>query len=513
MKLKHRPFVLIILDGWGYREQSDYNAIAAAHTPNWDTWWANCPHTVLTGSGECVGLPEGQMGNSEVGHMHIGAGRIIDQDLTRINKAINHHEFCQNPVLSKTIETTIAKGGNLHVLGLLSPGGVHSHEDHIQALIDCAAAQGLKNIFVHAFLDGRDTPPSSAETSLKNLDTQLKKLKCGSIVSIVGRYYAMDRDNRWDRIQKAYELITNGKAEFHAMDALSALKAAYERGETDEFVQPTSIYKTHPITIEENDCVIFMNFRADRARQLTRAFVETHFDHFSRQKIIPLKNFVTLTSYDKNFPVEVIFPPISMSNSLGEYIAHLRLKQLRIAETEKYAHVTFFMNGGREKPFTGEDRTMIPSPKIATYDEQPSMSAPEVTQHLITAIRSRRYDLIICNYANADMVGHTGNFNATVAAIECLDRCLGEVMTALQSVGGEAMITADHGNAEFMHDDITGQPHTAHTTEPVPLLYIGRPAKVLQDLGVLTDIAPTLIHLMGLPVPKEMTGHCLFETT
>lgn len=513
MSAPPKPVALIILDGWGYREQTAANAIAAAHTPNWDKLWRENTHTLISGSGRCVGLPSGQMGNSEVGHLNMGAGRVVHQDLTRIDMAIANGEFNSNPVLVNTIKKTIAAGKAIHILGLVSAGGVHSQEKHIQALISLAAKLHATKIYVHAFLDGRDTPPRSALTSLDNINKTCQSLSCGQIVSIIGRYYAMDRDKRWERTQQAYNLITAGIAEYDAPDALTALQLAYARGENDEFVKATSIHASDspPVTVTAGDAVIFMNFRADRARQLTHAFIDKNFVGFQRPSFLELSDFVTLTEYDSTFNVAVAFPPVRLKNILAEYLSRQGLRQLRIAETEKYAHVTFFFNGGIEIPYPGEDRVLIPSPHVATYDLKPEMSAPELTARLVQAIQNQQYDVIICNFANPDMVGHTGNFAATVKAIEAIDLCLGKIIAALQKIGGEALITSDHGNAELMFDDQTGQPHTAHTCEQVPLIYFGRKATVVKSNGILADIAPTLLYLMDLPIPSDMTGRPLFE--
>jgi 2,3-bisphosphoglycerate-independent phosphoglycerate mutase len=513
MPTKPRTLALIILDGWGYREEQHANAIAAAKKPVWDNLWQHYPHTLISGSGRCVGLPEGQMGNSEVGHLNMGSGRIIHQDLTRIDAAIASQAFFTNPTLTTVFSQAKQSGKAIHVLGLLSPGGVHSQEKHFLALLELAAQQECSRIYFHAFLDGRDTPPISAKASIEALQAKCQQLQCGQIVSLIGRYFAMDRDNRWERVQQAYELLTDGKALYEAPDAITGLLAAYARGENDEFVSATSIHAPDqpPITIADGDSVIFMNFRADRAREITRAFIEPHFTGFTRHQCPKLQAFVTLTEYDPTFPVQVIFPPERLTHILGEYLSELSLRQLRIAETEKYAHVTFFFNGGVEKPYPGEDRVLIPSPKVSTYDLQPEMSAPELTDRLVAEIKKQYYDVIICNFANPDMVGHTGNFPATVKAIETIDTCLEKIITALKEVQGEALITADHGNAEIMFDDTTGQPHTAHTHEQVPLLYVGRPAKITTHKGILSDIAPTMLYLMGLPKPSEMTGKSMVE--
>lgn len=507
-----RPLALIILDGWGYREEVHANAIAQAKKPNWDALWQDYTHTLISGSGKCVGLPEGQMGNSEVGHLNMGAGRVVHQDLTRIDLAIENGEFFSNPVLTEALRHTVQTKKALHILGLLSPGGVHSHEEHIIALVKLATQLNVTDVYLHIFLDGRDTPPKSAEASLNHLVKNCETLQCGKVISLIGRYYAMDRDKRWERIQKAYDLLTLGACEYQATTPLQGLQQAYERGETDEFVKATSIHdsNTAPTTIQEGDTIIFMNFRADRAREITRAFIDYDFTGFNRTKW-PSVNFVTLTEYDATFKTPIAFPSISLNHIFGEYISSLGLRQLRIAETEKYAHVTFFFNGGIEKPFPLEDRILIPSPKVATYDLQPEMSAFEVTDQLVAAIKSAFYDVIICNFANPDMVGHTGNLSATIQAIETIDNCLGKITSALKSAGGEAIITADHGNAELMFNEKTQQPHTAHTHELVPLIYMGRKAKITKSTPTLSDIAPTLLYLMGLQKPSEMTGQALLQ--
>lgn len=511
--LQHSPFILMILDGWGYSENTNGNAIKAANTPNFNDLWQNYPHTLLSASGLDVGLPPGQMGNSEVGHLHIGAARPVLQDLTKIDLAISSGEFFQNKNLLETIQQTKAANGVLHIFGLLSPGGVHSRNTHIEAMAELAAKQGLQNFYVHAFLDGRDTPPKSAAESIQSMERKLHDLGCGKIASISGRYYSMDRDKRWDRVIVSYDMLTLGEAPYHAINALTALEEAYARNETDEFVKPTAIHAKdeNPITIKDGDSIIFMNFRSDRGRELSYAFTDPTFNGFVRKATPKLTTYATLTEYAADLKVKVIYPPTDLTNVLGEVISNNKLTQLRIAETEKYAHVTFFINGGREQPFPGEDRILIPSPKVATYDLQPQMNAPEVTEKLLTAIQSNKYDVIICNYANPDMVGHTGNFDATVTALEAIDKCLGEVVTTLQQIGGEMIIIADHGNAEQMLDTSTKQVHTAHTTNPVPCIYVGRSATMLKSLGKLIDIAPTMLYLMGLDTPKEMTGEKLLE--
>ncbi|MBD3654627.1 2,3-bisphosphoglycerate-independent phosphoglycerate mutase [Kangiella sp.] len=504
-----KPMALIILDGWGYSEDPTDNAIMAAHTPNWDKYWQQYSHTLISGSGTDVGLPDGQMGNSEVGHLNLGAGRVVYQDYTRISKAIVDGDFFDNQALVAAIDKAVAQNKAVHLMGLLSPGGVHSHEEHFHAALKLCHQRGAKKVYIHAFLDGRDMPPRSAEASLKLMQQVCEQQGVGRIASIIGRYYAMDRDNRWERIEEAYQMLTEGKAAYQANDAVAGLQAAYERDENDEFVKATTIGE--PAIIEDGDSVIFMNYRADRARQLSKTFVNDDFDGFVRKARPQLADFVMLTEYASDIPASVAYPPIAMTNVLGEHLMKLGKKQLRIAETEKYAHVTFFFNGGREEPFAGEDRKLIPSPQVATYDLQPEMNAAMVTDHLVEVIENQSYDVIICNFANPDMVGHTGNFEATVKAIEALDVCIGRIVEALEKVGGEALITADHGNAEKMADASTGQAHTAHTNEPVPLLYIGRSASVKISDGVLSDLAPTMLSLMGLPIPEEMTGRPIFE--
>ena len=512
MPKRPRPLALIILDGWGYREDPEANAIAQAKKPHWDQLWQQYPHMLISGSGRCVGLPDGQMGNSEVGHLNMGAGRIVHQDLTRIDLAISDRQFFNNPVLTNAIDQAIASKKAIHIFGLLSPGGVHSHERHLLAMIELLAEHQATRVNIHAFLDGRDTPPRSAMASLTTLMERCQYLHCGKIASMIGRYFVMDRDKRWERIQKAYELLTEGKADYYAPDPMTALQEAYHRGETDEFVKAITIHEKNdpPETVKEGDTVIFMNFRADRAREITRAFVDPSFDGFER-KVWPKVNFISLTEYDNTLSSKVAFSPEPLDNILGAYLSELGFKQLRIAETEKYAHVTFFFNGGIEPPFPGEERILIPSPKVATYDLQPEMSAYELTDQLVAAIQSEKFDVIICNFANPDMLGHTGNLTATIQAIEVIDTCLGKIIAALESVGGEALITADHGNAEIMFDHHTHQPHTAHTTELVPLLYVGRKATFVKTQGLLSDIAPTMLALLDLPSPKEMTGEPLIR--
>ncbi|MBN1684290.1 MAG: 2,3-bisphosphoglycerate-independent phosphoglycerate mutase [Gammaproteobacteria bacterium] len=513
---KKHPIILIILDGWGYREETKFNAIAAANTPTFDDLWRHYPHTLLHACGKYVGLPDDQMGNSEVGHLNLGAGRVVYQDLTRISHAIETGIFFKNPVFIKAIDDCIRNDNAIHIFGLLSPGGIHSHEEHIYALIRLAEMQGAKKVYIHAFLDGRDTPPKSAQQYIEHLENMIQKIGVGQIISLVGRYYVMDRDNRWDRVEKAYDLFTEGKADYHAFSAVEGLNIAYGEGEADEFVKPTSIHPKNqkPITVNDGDCIIFMNFRADRAREITRAFTEKNFTGFARKRTIHLSSFICLTEYDSTFNLPIAFPPERLTHILGEILAENGLCQLRIAETEKYAHVTFFFNGGIETPYKGEDRILIPSPKVATYDLQPEMSAPEITEKLVAAIKSQKYDVIICNYANCDMVGHTGNFKAAVKAVAYLDICLKKIVQASKEVDGTVLITADHGNAEYMFDPQIKQPYTAHTKNPVPFIYVGQNAqmtKITTQEGALCDVAPTILHLLGLPIPKEMTGEILIK--
>lgn len=506
------PVLLLILDGFGHREDTDSNAILAARKPNWDRLWDDYPHTLINASEKYVGLPSSQMGNSEVGHLNIGAGRVVYQDLSRVDVSIDDGSFFTNPALLEAVSAAQENRSALHIMGLLSPGGVHSHESHILAMLELAARQGLKNIYLHAFLDGRDTPPRSAAQSLKLLQEKCEALGVGQIVSITGRYYAMDRDNRWERVQPTYNLLTLGSAEFSAPNALLGLEQAYARDESDEFVKPTAIIPQGEAarTIQDGDAVIFMNFRADRAREITRALTDPSFKEFQRALLPKLSSFVTLSRYGDDFDLPCAFAPEGIHNGFGEYVSGLGLKQLRIAETEKYAHVTYFFNGGREPPYAGEDRILVPSPRVATYDLKPEMSAYEVTDKLESAILSRQYQAIICNYANGDMVGHSGNMAAAIQAIETLDICIGRVIKAMLSIGGEVIVSADHGNAEQMEDRVTHQAHTAHTMNPVPFLYIGRKANLSSE-GALRDIAPSMLTIMGLPQPAEMSGHSLIH--
>lgn len=505
---RKKTLALLILDGWGLREDAPDNAINAAHTPVLDKLYENAPWTEVNGSGMAVGLPDGQMGNSEVGHVNLGAGRVVYQDFTRISKAIADDTFEQNQVLLDAIEQANQAGGRVHILGLLSPGGVHSHQEHLFAMARMAVKQGANDVLVHAFLDGRDTPPRSAQASIDAFEKVFKETGKGRIASLCGRYFAMDRDNRWDRVERAYNLLTQSKADFYCDTASEALQSAYERDESDEFVQPSWIGEQSPI--RDGDSVVFMNFRADRARELTRAFVETDFSQFQRQAHPALSSFVMCTEYAADIKAPVAFPTESLSNVLGEWLAKHDKTQLRISETEKYAHVTFFFSGGREDEFQGEKRVLIPSPQVATYDLQPEMSSKELTDALVEAIDSGEFDVIVCNYPNGDMVGHTGNFDAAVKACEAVDSSIGRVLEALARNQGECLITADHGNAEQMADHETGQSHTAHTSMPVPFIYVGREADPIKD-GRLSDVAPTILHLMGLPQPEEMTGKTLMQ--
>ena len=507
-----KPLVLIILDGWGYSESDESNAIKQAHKPNWDKLWDNYPHTLIWGSGTEVGLPEDQMGNSEVGHLNLGAGRVVYQEATRLSNAISTGSFFDNPVLCEAVDLAAREGKAVHILGLLSDGGVHSHINFIAAMVELAARHGDEKIYLHAFLDGRDTPPKSALQYIESMEETFTRLGKGRFASIIGRYYALDRDHRWNRVKETYDLVALGKAGHNAQSAAAAVNAAYERGESDEFVKATAICPEGmpPVTIEDGDVVVFMNYRADRARQITRSLIEETFSGFERERVPALGSFVCLTQYNAKFETPVAYPPQTLENVFGEYISGKGYRQLRIAETEKYAHVTFFLNGGREKPFDGEDRILVRSPDVSTYDLQPEMNAPEVTKQLVAAITGGQYDFIICNYANPDMVGHTGNLPATVKAIEALDACLGDVIAAVTKAGGEMLITADHGNAEQMANAETGQAHTAHTFNPVPFVYMGRPGK-LAATGALSDVAPTMLYLKNIPIPGEMDGESLVD--
>lgn len=512
--MRKEPLVLLILDGFGYREEVEHNAIQNAHTPVWDELWTTRPRTLIETSGLAVGLPEGQMGNSEVGHITLGAGRVLYQNFTRINKAIDDGDFQTNAAYCNAIDGAIQTGGAVHILGLLSQGGVHSHEDHINAAIELAAQRGANRVYLHAFLDGRDCPPRSAKPSLEKTQALFEALGVGRIASIIGRFYALDRDNRWDRVAMAYKLLTQASAPYNAGDAISGLEAAYQRGENDEFVSATCIGDVHSDStqINDGDAVIFMNFRPDRARELTHALVDgDDFDGFERSVVRDLSHFVMTTEYEASLAQRCAFPSVPIVNSLGEYLSNHQKRQLRIAETEKYAHVTFFFSGGQETLYDGEERILKPSPNVATYDLQPQMSAHEVTASLVKAIKSDTFDVIICNYANCDMVGHTGSYSAAIKAVETIDSALDEVLRALAEVGGEALVTADHGNVETMFDDKINQPHTQHTTLPVPFVFVGERDLLLASGGSLADVAPTMLALLGLEQPDEMTGRSLVE--
>jgi 2,3-bisphosphoglycerate-independent phosphoglycerate mutase len=504
-----KPVMLLILDGWGHRDDPADNAIAQANLPNWRGLLATQPHTLIHTSGLRVGLPEGQMGNSEVGHMNLGAGRVVYQELTRIDKAIADGEFQHNPALLGACRAAREADGTLHLIGLLSPGGVHSHEAHIHAMIRMAAAEGVPRIALHALLDGRDMPPQSAAPSIAAAQAVCDGLPGARIASVGGRYYGMDRDKRWDRVQRAWEAIVHADSPQHADSAMAALDAAYARGETDEFVAPTVIGEGAPIV--DGDAVVFMNFRADRARQFVACLSRDDANGFDRGRRPALSHLVCLTEYAADLPVEVAFATDSLTQTLPELVAGAGMTQLRIAETEKYAHVTFFFSGGVEAVYPGEERILVPSPKVATYDLQPEMSCPEVTAKLVEAIRAQRFDLIVCNIANPDMVGHTGVMAAAVRAAEAVDAALGAVVGAIREVGGELLITADHGNLEMMRDPDTGQPHTQHTTGPVPLVYVGPRATRLAEGGALCDVAPTLLDLLCLPRPEAMSGRSLLR--
>ena len=510
--MKKRLVTLVILDGFGINRQNDGNAVAAAHKPNLDSYFREYPNTIIHTSGMDVGLPRGQMGNSEVGHTNIGAGRIVYQELTRITKSIEDGDFIEKRELVDAMENCRRNGTKLHLYGLLSDGGVHSHNTHLYALIEMARKFGLKDVFVHCFFDGRDVPPDSAKGYVEELEAKLKEIGVGSIASVMGRYYAMDRDNRWERVKLAYDAMVLGQG-LTAGSAGEAVAESYAREEFDEFVKPTVILKDGKptATIGENDSIIFFNFRPDRAREITRAFVDPEFNGFERAKGFFPVHYVCMTQYDKTMPnVSVAFKPESLVNTFGEYISQKGLRQLRIAETEKYAHVTFFFNGGVETMYEGEDRCLIPSPKVPTYDMKPEMSAYEVTEEVLKRIDSRQYDVIILNFANCDMVGHTGVFEAAKAAVEAIDECVGRIVEAVRAQDGILLITADHGNAEQMLDYENGGPFTAHTTNVVPLIGIGIGDRKLKE-GRLADLAPTMLELLGLEKPAEMTGESLLD--
>ena len=509
--MSKKPYALIIMDGFGVNERHEGNAIFSANTPNIDKYLAECPHSIVHASGMDVGLPEGQMGNSEVGHTNIGAGRIVYQELTRITKSISDGDFFENEALTKAIENCKKNRSSLHLMGLLSDGGVHSHINHLYGLLELAKKNNIENVYVHAFLDGRDVPPSSGVNFVKQLVEKLRELEIGKIASVMGRYYAMDRDNRWDRVEKAYNAMVLGEGNKET-SAVSAVEKSYNEDITDEFVVPTVITDNdgNPVgKISEGDSVVFFNFRPDRAREISRTIVDEDFNGFERKYFNTF--FVCMTQYDASMPnVDVAFKPEGLEDTFGEYISKKGLRQLRIAETEKYAHVTFFFNGGVENVYDGEDRALINSPKVATYDLQPEMSAFEVTEEVVKRIKSGEYDVIILNFANCDMVGHTGVFDAAVKAVETVDTCLGKTIDAILEMGGVALVTADHGNADQMVDYDTKEVFTAHTTNVVPLVLIGENDIKLKN-GRLADLAPTMLDLMGLDKPEKMTGESLLE--
>ena len=504
-----KPVILMILDGFGVGLEAEKrgDAIKAAKKPNIDKLFAENPVTKIGASGLDVGLPDGQMGNSEVGHTNIGAGRIVYQELTRITKSMEDGEFFENEALLKAVDNAAQEGKALHIMGLLSNGGVHSHNTHMYAIVELAKKKGVKNVYVHAFLDGRDVPPTSGKDFVEECANKLKEIGLGKIATVMGRYYAMDRDNRWDRVEKAYSAMVYGEGN-KACCPVKAVEESYANDVTDEFVVPTVCEEN--ATVKPGDSIVFFNFRPDRAREITRTFVDPEFKGFERKNgFFPL-TYVCMTQYDASMPnVEVAFKPQSLKNTIGEYISNKGMTQLRIAETEKYAHVTFFFNGGVEQPYEGEDRILVKSPAVATYDLQPEMSAYEVTDKLVAAIKTGKYDMIILNYANCDMVGHTGVFEAAVKAVEAVDECVGKVVTAIREMDGVALITADHGNADKMIDT-DGSPFTAHTTNLVPFCVVGYPCE-LREGGRLADIAPTMLKIMGLPQPAEMTGESIIK--
>ncbi len=504
---KRRPVMLVVLDGWGWREDRANNAVLQAKTPTFDRLWATCPHGFLRTSGKDVGLPDGQMGNSEVGHLNIGAGRVVMQDLPRIDDAIASGEIAKAPAVTGLIAKLKASGGTCHLVGLVSPGGVHSHQNHAVALAKILTDAGIP-VAVHALTDGRDTPPQAAAGYLKTFTAALPA--SAKIATVIGRYYAMDRDKRWDRVSKAYDSIVSGEGARFA-DAQAAIADAYANKVTDEFIVPAAIGDYSGM--KDGDGVLCFNFRADRVREILDAMLDPAFDGFTRKRTVKVAAAVGMAQYSEGLDrlMATIFPPQSFPNILGEVVADAQRTQLRMAETEKYPHVTYFLNGGREEPFNGEDRIMVPSPKVATYDLQPEMSAPELTDKAVEAIKSGKYDLIVLNFANADMVGHTGSVPAAVKAVETVDTGLGKIAKAIEQTGGALLVTADHGNAEMMVDPATGGPHTAHTLNPVPLILMGAGNRIVVKEGRLADIAPTLLELMGLPKPAEMTGTSLLQ--
>jgi 2,3-bisphosphoglycerate-independent phosphoglycerate mutase len=504
-----KPVVLLILDGWGYRAQRKGNAIALAQTPNYSRLLGEYPSTLVNASGTRVGLPDDLMGNSEVGHLNIGAGRVVYQDITRIVASIQSGAFFKEPLLLDLMKH--GAESRLHLLGLLSDGGVHSHQEHVYALLRMARENGVKDVFVHAFLDGRDTPPTRGAEYLTALQKKMEEYGCGQIATVTGRYYAMDRDNRWDRIQKAYDAMVNGDGR-RASDPVKAVKESYAQGVTDEFVLPMVI--TGPsgdprATIRSGDAVMFFNFRADRARQTTRALTQADLATFPRRNFPVNLHYLTMTRYDKTFTLPYVFPPQELHHILAQQMADLDLKNLRVAETEKYAHVTYFFNGGIEKAYPGEERILVPSPQVATYDLKPEMSASGIKDTVVKAVEQGSFDVLIVNFANADMVGHSGKLDAAVKAVETVDACLSEIYQAVKAKGGVLVVTADHGNAEIMIDPATGGPHTAHTTSPVPFILVSNSSLRLRQGGALADIAPTILGVMGIPQPKDMGGHDL----
>ena len=504
-----RPALLCILDGWGWRTDRQDNAIAEAVTPNYTRMLADCPHALLQTSGRAVGLPQGQMGNSEVGHMNIGSGRIVAQDLPRIDVAIEDGSLGARPALRELIEKVEASKGAVHLMGLLSPGGVHSHQDHMVALVKVLADSQLP-VFVHAFLDGRDTPPKSARGFIEKFMKDIDGIPGVRMASLSGRYYAMDRDKRWDRVQKAYDAMVDANAPRHT-DVFAALDVSYAENVTDEFVIPAVLGDY--AGMGDGDAMLFANFRADRAREISLALLDPGFQGFARNRVVKFSAAAGMTEYSEELAalMMAVFPPEDVRETLGEVMAEHDLKQLRIAETEKYAHVTFFLNGGREDPFPGEDRILVPSPKVSTYDHKPEMSAYEVTDKLEEAIASGKYDLIVANYANPDMVGHTGIMQAAIEAVDTIDECLGRLRTAIEKAHGVMLLTADHGNVELMKDPVTGEPHTAHTLFDVPIVAINAPKGMELENGRLADVAPTMLALMGLAQPAPMTGHSLLK--
>ena len=512
--MDNKLVMLMILDGLGLNENENANAFKLASTPTLDRLMKQNPSTILHTSGLDVGLPEGQMGNSEVGHTNIGAGRIVYQELTRITKDIENGDFFSNEELVLAIEHCKKNNSKLHIMGLLSDGGVHSHTRHLYALLELAKRKDFENVFIHCFLDGRDTPPASAEYYIIDLQQKIEEKQVGKIATLIGRFYAMDRDKRWDRVEKAYNALVNGEGEY-STNPINAIETEYQKEQFDEFIEPIIIVNNEnkPVAkIEKNDAVIFFNYRPDRAREITRTLVDKEFNEFKIKKDLNLY-YVCFTEYDKTMPnVKIAFKPTKLKNTFGEYVSQKGLKQLRIAETEKYAHVTFFFNGGEEKQYVGEDRILIPSPKVKTYDMKPEMSAKEVTDKVVEAINSKKYNSIILNYANPDMVGHTGNLEAAIKAVEFIDKCVSRVEEAINNVNGILLITADHGNAEQMIDYVTGEPHTAHTTNPVPFILVGKDNEKLKE-GKLADLAPTMLHLLGLEIPQEMTGKILTQET